>query len=158
MISINAAWCNRPWFFSSIKCSWLFKTRHYFLHFFNVLKNYTCAIPVTDKGTPCIVYTFGEETLSVMTFRFNLCTFWMHGMTKAQPPTTIRGWLWKTPETTMASFGPPVIKPIRHMSFFPFLFLFNYHRRTFFCVLINIGLMFCQHYKTVSQITFRKSS
>ena len=39
----------------------------------------------------------------------------MQGITKAQPPTTIKGWEWKTPETTMASLGPPVMKPMRHI-------------------------------------------
>ncbi len=77
----------------------------------------TWAIPVTERGTPCIVYTLVEEILNVIMLSGSLCTFCTHGMTKAQPPTTIRGWLWKTPETTMASLGPPVMKPIRHILF-----------------------------------------
>ena len=34
--------------------------------------NLTCAIPVTEIGTPSTVYTLGESTLNVIVFRFNL--------------------------------------------------------------------------------------
>ena len=76
---------------------------------------HTCAIPVTDKGTPCWVYTVGEATFKVIMLRLSLCTFWTQGITKAQPPTTINGCEWKHPETTRASLGPPVMKPMRHI-------------------------------------------
>ena len=80
-----------------------------------VERRFTWAMPVTESGTPCIVYTVGEATFRVIMFKGSLCTFCMHGMTKAQPPTTIKGCLWKHPETTMASLGPPVTNPIRHI-------------------------------------------
>ena len=38
----------------------------------NVFKKFTCAIPVTEIGTPSRVYTLGESTFSVIVFKFNL--------------------------------------------------------------------------------------
>ena len=39
---------------------------------YSVILVLTCAIPVTDNGTPCMVYTFGEDTFNVITFSDNL--------------------------------------------------------------------------------------
>ena len=39
---------------------------------YSVILVLTCAIPVTDNGTPCMVYTFGEDTFNVITFSDSL--------------------------------------------------------------------------------------
>ena len=52
---------------------------------------FTCATPVTEIGTPWLVYTFGEFTTKVMVDKGNFWMVWMQGMTSARPPTIMEG-------------------------------------------------------------------
>jgi hypothetical protein len=47
----------------------------------------TWATPVTEIGTPWLVITVGDFTTNVMVDKGILWTVWIHGQTKARPPT-----------------------------------------------------------------------
>ena len=81
---------------------------------------FTCATPVTEMGTPWLVYTRFEMMTNVMEPRGILWTFWMHGNTMALPPTISSGVLpQQTPLMTRASFGPQVTTPMsKHITNF----------------------------------------
>ena len=52
---------------------------------------YTWATPVTEMGTPWLVYTLGDSMMRVMVERGIRCTLWMQGQTMARPPTSMLG-------------------------------------------------------------------